>query len=73
MGEKERFEVLLEAIQGDVRTIAEGLETLRQEMNRRFESLYQQLHSEIDGLRGDFKLFVKHTDRRLVTLETKQR
>ena len=72
MGEKERFEVLLEEVRDDVRTVAEGLAVLRQEMERGFESLYQGLHSEIAELRSDFKFFVKHTDR-LVALETKQR
>ena len=73
MGEKERFEVLLEEIRGDVKTVAEGLVALRQEMERGFESLYRGLHSEIAKLRSDFRLFVKHTDQRLITLETKQR
>lgn len=73
MGEKERFEVLLEEIRSDVKTIAEGLAALRQEMERGFESLYQGLHSEIADLRSDFKLFVRHMDQRVTALETKRR
>jgi len=71
MGEKERFEVLLEEIRGEVKIIAEGLVALRQEMNERFDSLYRQLHSEIGDLRADVKLFVKATNQRFLILESK--
>ena len=73
MGEKERFEVLLEEIRGDIRLIAEGLSGLRQEMGRRFDAMYQALHQEISHLRSDFKLYAKQTDQRLIALETKRK
>ena len=69
MGEKERFEILLEEIRGEVKIIVEGLVALREEMNRRFTFV----ESQIAELRSDFKLFVRHTDQRLIALETKQR
>ena len=69
MGEKERFEVLLEEIRGEVKIIAEGLVALREEMNPRFTFV----ESQIAELRSDFRLFVRHTDQRLVALETKRR
>ena len=67
MGEKERFEVLLEEIRGEVKMIAEGLMALREAMDRRFAFLELQ----IAELRSEFKFFVKHVDQRLVSLETK--
>ena len=80
MGEKERFEVLLEQIRGDIKILAEGLTGLRQEMERRFETLYQALHQEISDVRREvidgrnvFKLYAKQTDQRLVAWETKRK
>ena len=71
MGEKERFEVLLEAVHGDVKIIAEGLVGLRREMERRFELLFEALHQEIGDLRTEFRFLAKQTDRRLSILEGK--
>ena len=68
---KERFEVLLEEIRGDVKIIAEGLVSLRSEMERGFQSLRQELKEEIADLRNTFKLYAKQTDRRLATLEAR--
>ena len=75
MGEKERFEILLEEVRGDIRILAEGLTGLRQEMERRFETLYQALHQEIAGvrlevvdLRNVFKFYAERTDHRLIAL-----
>lgn len=67
MGEKERFEVLLEEIRRDIKIVAEGLVGLRQEMERRFEIVYQ----EISELKAAFKLYAKQADKRLTILETR--
>ena len=67
MGEKERFEVLLEEVQGDIKIIAEGLVGLRQEMERRFDSVSQ----EISALKALFNFYAKQNDKRLALLETK--
>ena len=78
MSEKERFEILLEEVRGDIRILAEGLTGLRQEMERRFETLYQALHQEISDVRREvidgrnvFKLYAKQTDQRLIALENR--
>jgi hypothetical protein len=49
MGEKERFEILLEEIRHDVRIIAEGHNALLQEMSRGFGSLKAEL-SELSSM-----------------------
>ena len=67
MKEKERFEILLEEVRGDIKIIAEGLVGLRQEMERRFEIVYQ----EISGLKAAFNLYAKQTDKRLALLESR--
>ena len=71
MGKKERFEVLLEEVRHDVKTIAEGLVSLRGEMERGFQSIRLDLGGEIAGLRSDLKLYMKQADKRLVFLEAK--
>ncbi len=71
MGEKERFEVLLEEVRGNVKQIAEGQVGLRQEMNHRFDSLYGALHGEILDLKTAFKTYAKQTDHRITILESK--
>ena len=67
MKEKERFEVLLEGVQGDIKIIAEGLVGLRQEMERRFDIVFQEIFS----LKAAFNLYAKQNDKRLSLLETK--
>ena len=67
MGEKERFEVLLEEIRHDVKTIAEGHEALLLEMSRGFEGL----RTELSELRSMLELYAKHTNKRLEVLETR--
>ena len=80
ISEKERFEILLEEVRGDIRIFAEGLTGLRHEMERRFETLYQALHQEISDVRLEvvefrnvFKSYAKQTDQRFVVLETKRK
>lgn len=67
MGEKERFEILLEEIRHDVKTIAEGHEALLQEMSRGFESL----RTELRDLRSMLELYAKSTNKRLEVLEAR--
>ena len=45
MGEKERFEILLEEIRHDVKTIAEGHDALLQEMSRGFGTFRNEVTS----------------------------
>jgi hypothetical protein len=67
MGEKERFEILLEEIRHDVRIIAEGHNALLQEMSRGFGSLKAEL-SELSSM---FELYAKQTNKRLELLEAR--
>ena len=71
MGDKERFEVLLEEVGHDVKTVAEGLVTLDEKVERGFQSLRQEFKSDMGGLRSDLRLYMKQTDRRFVLLEAK--
>ena len=68
MGEKERFDILLEQIQHGVKIIAEGHDALLQEMSRGFSSL----KTEISKLRTMLEFYAKHTNKRLEVLETRE-
>ncbi len=67
MGEKERFEVLLEDIRDSVKRIAEGHDSLRREMEKGFHSLAH----EISDLRGAFKIYAKQSEHRFEAIEAK--
>ncbi|MBI4436151.1 MAG: hypothetical protein HY590_01890 [Candidatus Omnitrophica bacterium] len=71
MGEKERFEVLLEEVRDGVKIVAEGLISLRNEMKQEMEQGFQSVRQEIVDLRILFKIFAKQTDQRLALLESK--
>ena len=71
MGEKERFEVLLEEIHHEVQIIAEGLVSLRTELRTEMQEGFRSIRQDIADLRSDFKLFVKATNQRLSVLEAK--
>ena len=49
MGEKERFEVLLEEMRGDIKLIAEGHGTLQSRMDLGF----QEVNRKVEELRSD--------------------
>ena len=71
MGEKERFEVLLEEIRHEVQIIAEGLVSLRTELRTEMQEGFRSIRQDVADLRSDFKLFVKAANQRLSVLETK--
>ena len=71
MGEKERFEVLLEAIHHEVRIIAEGLVSLRTELRTEMQEGFRSIRQDVADLRSDFKLFIKATNQRFSVLEAK--
>lgn len=71
MGEKERFEVLLEEVRGDVKLIAEGLVSLRNELRFEMREGFSSVRGEIADLRTAFKMFSKQTDQRFGILEGK--
>ena len=67
MGEKERFEVLLEEVRHDVKTIAEGQQVFRAEVERRFQLVDRQF----TDLRSDLKLYARQTEKHFSLLEAR--
>lgn len=71
MKEKERFEILLEEVRGDVKIIAEGLVSLKNELRFEMHEGFRLVKQEISDLRTAFVSFAKKTDQRLEVLEAK--
>ena len=71
MKEKERFEILLEEIRGDIKMIAEGLVSLRNEFRYEMDEGFKSVRQEIADLHTAFVSYAKKTDQRLVILESK--
>ena len=69
MGEKERFEVLLEEVRGDVKMIAEGLVSLGSELRFEMHEGFGSVRGEIADLRTAFKLYAKQSEQRIALLE----
>ena len=63
--EKERFEILLEDIRGNIQAIAEGHQFLREEL----KSGLAELKGEMVALRNEFHLYAESTEMRIGELE----
>jgi hypothetical protein len=63
--EKERFEILLEDIRDSVKLIAEGHQSLRNELERGFS----EVREEIRNLASEFHLYARTTSERIGKLE----
>jgi hypothetical protein len=66
--EKERFEILLEDIRGNIQAIAEGHQFLRKEL----KSGLAELKGEIVALRNEFHLYAESTEMRIGELEQRK-
>jgi hypothetical protein len=63
--EKERFEILLEDIRGNIQAIAEGHRFLRKDLR----SGFAELKGEIVALRNEFHIYAESTEMRIGELE----
>jgi hypothetical protein len=66
--EKERFEILLEDIRGNIQAIAEGHQFPREEL----KSGLGELKGEIVALRNEFHLYAESTEMRIGELEKRE-
>ena len=62
---KERFELLLEEIKGDIKGVAEGHHVIRREM----QEMKTGLMSEIDLVKGALRIVAKDVSEMKVTLD----
>ena len=67
---KRHFGVVVEDVRGEVQAVAEGLETLRDEMHREFSSVRSETAREFEETRALIRLSYGELDRRVTGLET---
>jgi archaellum component FlaC len=63
---KRHFNVLTESLRTDIRTVAEGLEGLREESSREFGAV----HEQVNEVKVMIRLSFNELDRRIQSLET---
>jgi hypothetical protein len=70
---KRHFGVVVEDVRGDVRGVAEGLETLREEMHRELKSIRTGMAREFEETRTLIRISHGELGRRIEDLETEDR